>query len=46
VQRLAPGAEVASFMAWIEQGTVRFEKLSATAGIEQRVGRWRGRVRT
>jgi hypothetical protein len=46
VQRMAPELEVASFMAWIDGTTVRFEKLSTTAGIEQHVSRWRGRAQT
>jgi hypothetical protein len=46
VQRMAPGLEVASFMAWIDGTTVRFEKLSTTPGIEQGITGWRGRART
>lgn len=45
VRRADPGIEVAAFMAWLDGGTVRFEKVLATATLDARVSRWRGQVR-
>lgn len=45
VQRMAPGLEVGSFMSWVDGTKVRFEKLIATTGLEERTSRWRGRAR-
>jgi hypothetical protein len=46
VQRFDRGIEVAGFMAWLEGGQVRFEKVLATPAIGERVARWRGQTRT
>jgi hypothetical protein len=45
VQRMTPGLDVGSFMSWVDGGTVRFEKLSATSGLNDRMSRWKGRAR-
>jgi hypothetical protein len=45
VQRMAPGLEVASFIAWTDGSAVRFEKLTATSELDQRLSRWRARSR-
>jgi hypothetical protein len=45
VQRMAPGLDVGSFVAWVDGGTVRFEKLQATTGLNDRMSRWKGRSR-
>jgi hypothetical protein len=45
VQRMTPGLDVGTFMSWVDGGTVRFEKLNATSGLNDRISRWTGRAR-
>lgn len=43
VRRAGPGLEVAAFLAWLDGSRLRFEKVLATAALEERAARWRGR---
>jgi hypothetical protein len=45
VQRMAPGLDIGSFVSWVDAGKVRFEKLQATTGLNDRMSRWKGRSR-